>query len=54
MIALRHQIAVLERNRTRRLCFRPSAALDLAVALLAGLAREPNDRPARDCLAVAP
>jgi hypothetical protein len=26
-IALRHQIAVLERNRTRRPCFRPSDRL---------------------------
>ena len=54
-IALRHQIAVLERSRTRRPCLRRiSAALGLAVALVAAMAREPNDCPARDRLALAP
>jgi hypothetical protein len=55
-IALRHQIAVLERNRTCRPCYPSlgSVALDLAVAPVAGMARQPDDRPARDGLALAP
>jgi hypothetical protein len=56
LIALRHQIAVLERNRTCRPCFRRSDRLlwIFAAALVAGLARKPDDRPGRDGLALAP
>jgi hypothetical protein len=56
-IALRHQIAVLERCRTCRPCFRrwDCLPLDLAVALVAAMARNPDDdRPAGDGLALAP
>ena len=54
-IALRHQIAVLERSGSRR---RASVALidwfGFAVALVARLARKPGDRSARYGLALAP
>jgi hypothetical protein len=56
-IALRHQIAVLERCRTCRPCFRrwDRLPLDLAVAMVAAMARNPDDdRPAGDGLALAP
>ena len=53
-IALRHQIAVLERNSSPVLPALRSAALDLALALVAGMARKPADRPIRDSLALAP
>jgi hypothetical protein len=54
-IALRHQIAVLERSRTApRLPSYRSAVLALAVALVAAMARKPADRSARDRLTLAP
>jgi hypothetical protein len=55
-IALRHQIAVLERSGTRRPCFRrlESAVLDLVLALVAPMAQQLAHRPARDGLALAP
>jgi hypothetical protein len=50
IIALRHQIAVLKHDLTRRalLASFGSAAVDLAVALVVRLARKPDDRPLRD------
>jgi len=55
-IALRHQIAVLERSRTRRPCFRLWDRLFwiFILALVAAMARQPDHRPARDSLALAP
>jgi hypothetical protein len=54
MIALRHQIAVweLQPNSSPVLSTFGSAALDLVVAPVAGMARKPDDRPARDRLAL--
>src|ERR1019366_93406 len=46
--------AATQHNSASVLPFFGSAALDLLVALVAGLAREPDDSPARDRLAVAP
>jgi hypothetical protein len=55
-IALRHQIAVLERSRTRRPCFRLWDRLFWIsfFALVAAVARPPDRRPAGDSLALAP
>jgi len=55
-IALRHQIAVLERSRTRRPCFRLWDRLFwiLVFALVASMARQPDYRPAPDGLTLAP
>jgi hypothetical protein len=55
-VALRHQIAVLERSRTRRPCFRlwDRLFLDFVLALVAAMARQPDHRPFRDSLALAP
>jgi hypothetical protein len=55
-IALRHQIAVLERSETRRSCFRlwDRLFLEMVLALVAPLSRKPVHRPARDRLALAP
>jgi hypothetical protein len=54
-IALRHQIAVLQRSGTRRPVLSPlgSPVLDLVLALVAPLARQPDHRPARDGLVLA-
>ena len=55
-IALRHQIAVLERSGTRRPCFRSlgSTVLDLALVAVAALARKPDTHSAGDGQALAP
>jgi hypothetical protein len=55
-IALRHQIAVLERSGTRRPCFRLwiDCFLDLVLALVAPMARQRAHLPARNGLALAP
>jgi hypothetical protein len=52
-IALRHQVAVLERSRTRRPCFRHIDRL-FWILLVARLARKPGDRSARYGVALAP
>ena len=51
-IALRHQIGVLKRSGTRRPCPLGSIVLDLSVVVVAELAREPADRPTRNCAAL--
>jgi hypothetical protein len=54
-IALRHQIVVLERSRTRRPCFVEGiSVLNLVLALAAPVARQPDHSEARDALALAP
>ena len=54
-LALRHQIAVLKQpNSAALLPPLGSAVLDLAVVVVAKLARKPADRPAADGLALAP
>ena len=54
-IALRHQIAVLERrpNSSRVLSPLGSVVLDLVLAVVAQMVRQPNHRPARNGLALA-
>jgi|SRR5271166_502699 len=55
-IALRHQIAVLERSRTRRPCFRrfDRRFWNIAAALVAAMTRKPGDRSGGDRLLLAP
>jgi hypothetical protein len=53
-IALRHQIALLERSRTVAVFSAYwSAALDLFVVLVAAMARKPGERPPGNRLALA-
>ena len=53
-IALRHQITVLERSELLARVFGVLiGCLDLAVVLVAAMARKPGDRPAGNRLALA-